>query len=265
MTSEDEKPSPAKPCSDSDARIAPGQNQAEPAPAEVKRTQRAKLVAGAIAACSVVLIAVSVGALAGVQLFGSPQTQSGQSDAVAVSASAESGTAQRAPESASSSAVSDFSTQQNAEPAADAGSASSMGSDHKDTSATDAEGPCPVLAEASQAPASGQQTAPQAAQTITVQVTVDSSAANGSVSANTRVSLASGATVYDALAATGLSLNTHNSAYGIYVAGIGGLNEKQFGGKSGWVYAVNGVNGSVSAGSQAVQNGDVVSWSYVAG
>ncbi len=88
---------------------------------------------------------------------------------------------------------------------------------------------------------SGQQAvSPQAPATISVNVTVDSSSAGGSVSADTTVALAPSSTAYDALCATGLSVNSRNSAFGVYVAGIGGLSEFDHGGGSGWKYKVNG-------------------------
>lgn len=113
---------------------------------------------------------------------------------------------------------------------------------------------------------SGQQAAsPQAPATISVNVTVDSSSAGGSVSANTTVALAPSSTAYDALCATGLSVNSRNSAFGVYVAGIGGLSEFDHGGGSGWKYKVNGTFPNHSASVHELHDGDSVVWVYVTG
>lgn len=105
--------------------------------------------------------------------------------------------------------------------------------------------------------------APQAPSTISVRVLVDSSAANGSVSADTTLTFEEGATVYDALCATGLSVNARNSGFGVYVAGIGGLAEFDFGGESGWKYSVNGSFPGHSCSAHTLHDGDVVKWVYV--
>ena len=52
---------------------------------------------------------------------------------------------------------------------------------------------------------------------------------------------------------------------GVYFAAIGGLAEKEHGATSGWMYAVNGVKPSKSAGSYVLHDGDTVSWGYVTG
>lgn len=113
---------------------------------------------------------------------------------------------------------------------------------------------------------SGHQAAsPQAPATISVNVTVDSSSVGGSVSANTTVALAPSSTAYDALCATGLSVNSRNSAFGVYVAGIGGLSEFDHGGGSGWKYKVNGTFPNHSASVHKLHDGDSVVWVYVTG
>ncbi len=101
--------------------------------------------------------------------------------------------------------------------------------------------------------------------TISVNVTVDSSSAGGSVSANTTVALAPSSTAYDALCATGLSVNSRKSAFGVYVAGIGGLSEFDHGGGSGWKYKVNGTFPNHSASVHELHDGDSVVWVYVTG
>lgn len=105
----------------------------------------------------------------------------------------------------------------------------------------------------------------QQSATVTVSVSVSSSAADGRVSGGANPTFSYGATAYDALMATGLAVNASSSQYGVYVSAIGGLAEKEFGGRSGWMYSVNGVAPSVSCSSYILQNGDTVSWYYVTG
>lgn len=103
---------------------------------------------------------------------------------------------------------------------------------------------------------------PSEPSTITVTVTVDASAV-GAGSSSARVAVEPGASVYDALVATGVSVNARNTPLGVYVAAIGGLAEKEHGGESGWKYAVNGVDGDRSAGKVTLSDGDSVRWRYV--
>lgn len=99
--------------------------------------------------------------------------------------------------------------------------------------------------------------------TVTVSVSVSSSAADGRVSGSAHPTFKKGATAYDALGATGLSVSTKSSQYGLYVSAIGGLAEFEYGGKSGWMYSVNGSAPSVSCGKYVLKDGDTVSWYYV--
>ena len=102
-----------------------------------------------------------------------------------------------------------------------------------------------------------------ASSTVTVSVSVSSSAADGRVSGSAHPTFKKGATAYDALCATGLSVSTKSSQYGIYVSAIGGLAEFEYGGKSGWMYSVNGSAPNVSCSSYKLKDGDSVSWYYV--
>ncbi len=99
--------------------------------------------------------------------------------------------------------------------------------------------------------------------TVTVSVSVSSSAADGRVSGSASPTFEKGATAYDALCATGLSVTARSSQYGIYVSAIGGLAEFEYGGNSGWMYSVNGSAPNVSCGSYVLKDGDHVSWYYV--
>lgn len=73
-----------------------------------------------------------------------------------------------------------------------------------------------------------------------------------------------GATAFDVLKAlcdeNGISLKYQRKTY---IQGIGGLNEKDCGGSSGWTYRVNGELIKKPASSYTLQNGDVIEWRYV--
>lgn len=97
---------------------------------------------------------------------------------------------------------------------------------------------------------------------VRVTVTIDARADGGSTSSYT-VSLNPGATAYDALVATGASVNARSTAMGVYVAAINGYAEKDQGGESGWKYAVNGSYPNYSAGACTLSDGDAVTWIYV--
>lgn len=98
---------------------------------------------------------------------------------------------------------------------------------------------------------------------ITVRVVVGASAAGGGVLADAALTFDKGATAYDALMGTGLSVNARDSVYGVYVTAIGGYAEFVQGGESGWKYAVNGSYPGTSAGNYALSDGDVLRWVYV--
>ncbi len=106
---------------------------------------------------------------------------------------------------------------------------------------------------------------PEPSNQVTVSVSVSSSAVGGSVSGGGSFTFNQGATAYDALCACGLSVNARGSQYGLYVSAIGGLAEKEHGGKSGWVYSVNGVSPMTSCANYVLSDGDAVSWFYVTG
>ena len=101
--------------------------------------------------------------------------------------------------------------------------------------------------------------------TVTVYVSVSSSAVGNPVSGGGTFTFNQGATVYDALCACGLSMNASNTGYGIYVSAIGGLAEKEHGGHSGWMYSVNGAVPMTACSNYVLSNGDSVSWHYVTG
>lgn len=101
--------------------------------------------------------------------------------------------------------------------------------------------------------------------TVTVYVSVSSSAVGNPVSGGGTFTFNQGATVYYALCACGLSMNASNTGYGVYVSAIGGLAEKEHGGHSGWMYSVNGAVPMTACSNYVLLNGDSVSWYYVTG
>ncbi|WP_146007929.1 DUF4430 domain-containing protein, partial [Raoultibacter massiliensis] len=113
------------------------------------------------------------------------------------------------------------------------------------------------------APAPAPEPAPAPAPaTITVSVYVDSSRAASygysSCLASASVTVPQGATVYDALAATGVSVGGSSS----YVSSIGGLAEFSCGANSGWLYYVNGYSPGYGPGSYALSGGESITWVY---
>lgn len=100
---------------------------------------------------------------------------------------------------------------------------------------------------------------------VTVTVSVTSSAVGNPVSSSGTFTFNEGATAYDALCALGLSVNARGTSYGTYVAAIGGLAEMEHGGKSGWMYSVNGVTPNTACSNYVLKNGDNVVWYYVTG
>lgn len=118
----------------------------------------------------------------------------------------------------------------------------------------------PVAPKKPSAPKSEAQTKPAEER---ISISVSSSAVGGSVSYSGSLLLKNARTPYEALSATGLSINARSSQFGIYVAAIGGLAEKEHGASSGWMYSVNGQIPMQSASSFALKAGDRVSWFYV--
>lgn len=99
---------------------------------------------------------------------------------------------------------------------------------------------------------------------VTISFGIDSSSVGSPVSYTCQLTLPSGATALDALAACGIGYSSVGSAMGAYVSAIGGLAEKQYGPTSGWMYLVNGSRPSKAASSFVLSDGDSLVWSYVA-
>ena len=99
--------------------------------------------------------------------------------------------------------------------------------------------------------------------TIDISICVSSDAVNSSVSVNKQLTLPKGSTAYDALCATGVSVNAEQTSYGTYVSAIGGLAQKEYGASSGWMYSVNGTVPMTSCSNYVLSAGDVLEWYYV--
>ncbi|WP_346685575.1 DUF4430 domain-containing protein [Enteroscipio rubneri] len=98
---------------------------------------------------------------------------------------------------------------------------------------------------------------------MSVNVVVDTSAVEGApVSYDAPVTLDEGASAFDALQATGLSVNVTESSYGSYVSAVEGLAAGDHGDMSGWMYEVNGAEAQVAASAYVLSKGDSVRWYY---
>lgn len=166
-----------------------------------------------------------------------PALPSGSTLAVGTAASAEASDGSGAKESANGSA-----SGENAKASTGSGQASGSASGEKGaTSGSAAQSGASAFSSGKGA----------AAMTVSVSI-------NG---AGYRVSLRSGATAYDALLATGASVES--GAYaggGTWVTAINGLGQDA---SHGWTYAVNGSMPGMMSDLYAVHDGDSVVWSYV--
>lgn len=144
-------------------------------------------------------------------------------------------------------------------------SSSSAGSGSSSSSSGTSSSSSGSSSSSSSAGGSSQPGASAPAGTVTVYVSVSSSAVGNPVSGGGTFTFNQGATVYDALCACGLSMNASNTGYGLYVSAIGGLAEKEHGGHSGWMYSVNDAVPMTACSNYVLSNGDSVSWYYVTG
>lgn len=144
-------------------------------------------------------------------------------------------------------------------------SSSSAGSGSSSSSSGSSSSSSGSSSSSSSAGGSSQPGTSAPSSTVTVYVSVSSSAVGNPVSGGGTFTFNQGATVYDALCACGLSMNASNTGYGIYVSAIGGLAEKEHGGHSGWMYSVNGAVPMTACSNYVLLNGDSVSWYYVTG
>lgn len=80
------------------------------------------------------------------------------------------------------------------------------------------------------------------------------------------VSVAEGSTAFDALISAArrqeVTVDHTNSLMGVYVSGIGGLYEFDYGSESGWLYYVNGEKPSAAMSQYTLSEGDTVELVY---
>lgn len=76
----------------------------------------------------------------------------------------------------------------------------------------------------------------------------------------------SGDTAYDILkrgcAAQHIKITAQDTVYGVYIAGINNIDEKDCGDESGWLYSVNGKFPSITCGKQNVKPNDEILFTY---
>lgn len=238
-----------------------------------KLTRAHKIALGIISAVCCCVIGISAFALVAPDaLSEQPAQQSEQADARSDSDQASDDTAsedQSDPNANSNSAEQAANTSSGGGNSAAAGNSSNQGksnssSNGNKSSGSNSNGSGSASSKSSNGSSSStNQGSTAKGDTITVSVSVSSSAADGRVSGSAHPTFKKGATAYDALCATGLSVSTKSSQYGLYVSAIGGLAEFEYGGKSGWMYSVNGSTPNVSCGKYRLKDGDSVSWFYV--
>ena len=107
---------------------------------------------------------------------------------------------------------------------------------------------------------SGQSVAPS--NKISVSISIDPGQ-TGIAGGSAQLTLSAGATVYDALASCGVSINAQETAMGVYVVAINGLAEKDYGPTSGWTYLVNGSMPQHACNFHELHDGDSIVWRYV--
>lgn len=227
-----------------------------------KRLTRAhKIALGVISAACCCLIGVSAFTLAAPDALS--QVQDNQAEATQEADSASTDYGNDAPQEGQS----DNATQDgNAQDESSSASGSQSKSTEKENGTSSSSGnkaSSSSNSSSSNGNSQGTTASSAASSTVTVSVSVSSSAADGRVPGSAHPTFKKGATAYDALCATGLSVSTKSSQYGLYVSAIGGLAEFEYGGKSGWMYSVNGSAPNVSCGKYVLKDGDTVSWYYV--
>ncbi|MBY4796873.1 DUF4430 domain-containing protein [Collinsella sp. AGMB00827] len=145
-----------------------------------------------------------------------------------------------------------------------------QGSEQKADKSQAEEADSRAAAASSQAPAASEETPPQASETsssrpalVRIRIVVDASSGGGGLLADTSLTFEPGASAYDALVGTGLSVNAQDSVYGIYVSAIGGYAaDPSQSSTSGWTYTINGADPGRSAARAELSDGDTVRWTY---
>lgn len=112
-----------------------------------------------------------------------------------------------------------------------------------------------------------QQQSPQAAEADTVNVTVaidmpDNGMAESSVA---NVAIPQNGTAYDALKASGATVQDEDGDYGKFITAINGVENGSEGSASGWVFTVNDQQVMESCDECTLAEGDTVTWSFYVG
>ena len=113
------------------------------------------------------------------------------------------------------------------------------------------------------------------ADTISVSITIDCTAAVGKVEGipnyylnNSSIDLEKGSTAFSATKAAcakaGINIVATKTMYGEYISAIGSLAEKDTSKYSGWTYTVNGTYPPKAADKYTLENGDTIKWIYKA-
>ena len=81
-----------------------------------------------------------------------------------------------------------------------------------------------------------------------------------------RCTYKSGDKAYDILkrscAAQHIKITAQNTEYGVYIAGINNIDEKDCGNESGWLYKVNGTYPNITCGEKKVKPNDEILFTY---
>lgn len=117
--------------------------------------------------------------------------------------------------------------------------------------------PAPQPKPADPAPVSN----PEPVHTVTISIIGPKD--RGAILSPVKVNIKQGDTVSDVLLkAAGSKVDSKGSGSSFYVEGIDNIYEFDYGPLSGWLYQVNGVMGSKSAGIVGVNDGDQIVWKY---
>ena len=226
-----------------------------------KLTRAHKIALGIISAACCCLIGISAFTLAAPDALS--QVQDNQAEATQEADSASTDYGNDAPEEGQSDNATQDGNAQDKSSSASGSQSKSAEKENGTSSNSGNKASSSSNSSSSNGNSQGTSASSAASNTVTVSVSVSSSAADGRVSGSAHPTFKKGATAYDALCATGLSVSTKSSQYGLYVSAIGGLAEFEYGGKSGWMYSVNGSTPNVSCGKYVLKDGDTVSWYYV--
>ncbi|MCD1259877.1 DUF4430 domain-containing protein [Paenibacillus athensensis] len=124
----------------------------------------------------------------------------------------------------------------------------------------------PPASGATQPPRLGAAGPPAAAAKATVRISIVGDRDKGTILAAVSAPLQDNDTVIDVLRRVTkearIQMETRGSGQAVYVEGIANLYEFDKGGKSGWLYRVNGDFPNVSAGAYPLKKGDSVEWLY---